>query len=65
LAGETAKLNAGYEAAALTARPSMAALRAFCALCELEKKSMAAVYAQLSARARLEWARGQDFSGRP
>ena len=64
LAAETARLKAGYEAAALSARPSMASLRALCALCELEKRAMAAVYAQLTARARLEWARGQDFPGK-
>lgn len=64
LSGETARLKAGYEAAAVSAKPSMAALRALCALCELEKKAMDAVYAQLTARARLEWARGQDFSGK-
>ncbi len=61
LAAETARLKAGYEAAAVSARPSMAALRALCALCELEKRSMDAVYAELTARARLEWARGRDF----
>ncbi len=64
LAGETARLKAGYETAAVSARPSMAALRALCALSELDKKALDAVYAQLTARARLEWARGQDFSGK-
>lgn len=65
LAAETARLKAGYEAASASARPSMAALRALCALSELEKRAMDAAYAQLTARARLEWARGQDFPGKP
>ncbi len=61
LAAETARLGAAYEAAAASGRPTMAALRAFCALCEMEKRAMDAVYAQLAARARLEWARGADL----
>lgn len=64
LGGEAGRLKTGYEAAAVSARPSMAALRALCALSELEKKALDAVYAQLTARARLEWARGQDFPAR-
>ncbi|MCM2266164.1 MAG: TolC family protein [Elusimicrobiales bacterium] len=61
LAGETARMKAGYEAALRTARPSMAALRALCALCELDRKALDAVYRQLLARIRLEWARGRDL----
>lgn len=64
LSGETSRMKAGYEAATVSARPSMAALRALCALSELEKKALDAVYAQLTARARLEWVRGQDFPGK-
>lgn len=65
LSAETARLKAGYEAAAASSRPSMAALRALCALSEMEKRSLDAVYAQLLAHARLEWARGLDFPGKP
>ena len=61
LAGEYSRMKAAYEAASRSARPSMAALRALCALFELEKKSNDAVYNQLMARSRLEWARGRDF----
>jgi len=64
LAGETARLKAGFEAASVSARPTMAALRALCALSELQKKALDAVYAQLTAHARLEWARGMDFPGK-
>lgn len=62
LADETARMKDGYEAASRSARPSMAALRALCALCELERKSLDAVYNQLLARIRLEWAQGRDFA---
>ncbi len=62
LAEEFGRMKASYEEAFRSARPSMAALRALCALCELEKKGVDAVYAQLMARSSLEWARGRDFS---
>lgn len=62
LGAETALMKEGYEAASRSARPSMAALRALCALGELEKKSLDAVYNQLLARIRLEWAQGRDFA---
>ena len=62
LGAETAQMKDGYEAASRSARPSMAALRALCALGELEKKSLDAVYNQLLARIRLEWAQGRDFA---
>jgi len=55
------RLKASYEAAARAARPSMPALRALCALSELERKYLDAVYSQLLARIRLEWAQGRDF----
>ncbi|MBI5744667.1 MAG: TolC family protein [Elusimicrobia bacterium] len=58
---EVRRMKAGYEAASRTARPSMAALRALCALCDLERRSGEAVYRQLMARIRLEWARGRDL----
>lgn len=61
LAGELSRMKASYEAASRSSRPSMAALRALCALFELEKKAEDAVYTQLMARSRLEWARGRDF----
>jgi outer membrane protein TolC len=62
LGSETARMNTAYKLASQTARPSMAALRALCALSELEKKSLDAVYNQLLARIRLEWAQGRDFA---
>ncbi len=61
LGAETEKMKAAYEAASRSARPSMAALRALCALCELERRSLDAIYNQLLARIRLEWAQGRDF----
>ena len=61
LAEEIGRMKVSYEEASRSARPSMAALRALCALSELEKKAGDAVYAQLMARSRLEWARGRDF----
>lgn len=62
LGAEVSRMKDSYEAASRSARPSMAALRALCALCELEKKSLDAVYNQLLARIRLEWAQGRDFA---
>ncbi|HCC48835.1 MAG TPA: hypothetical protein DEQ38_12075 [Elusimicrobia bacterium] len=62
LGEEFSRLKEGYEAAARTAKPSLPALRALCALSELEERHAAAVYAQLLARIKLEWARGRDFS---
>jgi len=62
LGAETSRMSGAYEAASRSARPSMAALRALCALCDLEKKSIDAVYNQLLARIRLEWAQGRDFA---
>ena len=59
---EAARMRDSYAAASRTARPSMAALRVLCALCELEQKSIEAVYNQLLARIRLEWAQGRDFA---
>jgi outer membrane protein TolC len=62
LSADAARMKIAYEAALRSARPSMAALRALCALCELEKKAADAVHRQLMARIRLEWARGSDFA---
>jgi len=62
LSADTARMKGAYETALRSARPSMAALRALCALCELEKKAADAVYRQLLARTRLEWARGADLA---
>lgn len=61
LAAETARLKAAYDAALRSGRASMPALRALCALCELDRKALDAVYRQLLARVRLEWARGSDL----
>lgn len=61
LAAESERLNKAYEAALRSGRASMAALRALCALCELDRKALDAVYRQLLARVRLEWARGRDL----
>ena len=62
LTEEAARMKSGYEAAVRSARPSMAALRALCALCDLERKALDAVRRQLMARIRLEWARGRDLA---
>jgi len=62
LRADSEKARAAYEKAARAARPSMPALRAMCALCSLEGKYLQAVYNQLLARIRLEWAQGRDFA---
>jgi outer membrane protein TolC len=62
LGAEAARMRYAYEAASLSARPSVASLRVLCALSELERKSIDAVYNQLLARIRLEWAQGRDFA---
>ncbi len=62
LRAESEKARSAYERAARAARPSMPALRAMSALCSLEGKYLQAVYTQLLARIRLEWAQGRDFS---
>ena len=62
LRSEFEKARAAYEKAARAARPSMPALRAMSALCSLEGKYLQAVYSQLLARIRLEWAQGRDFA---
>ncbi len=61
LASELAEAQEAYGAAAGVSGPSLAGLRALCALCALEKKYLDAVYSQLLARIRLEWARGRDL----
>jgi len=61
LGAETARMIEAYEAASQAAKPSMAALRALCTICELERKAIDAVYNQLLARIRLEWAQGRDL----
>lgn len=61
LGAELASMLTSFDEAARGARPSPPALRALCALAELEQRQLAAVYAQLLARVRLEWARGLDF----
>jgi hypothetical protein len=55
-------MKAGYDEAARAARPSMQALRAVCALGDLDARAAGAVYRQLMARIRLELARGRDFA---
>ncbi|MBI4351425.1 MAG: TolC family protein [Elusimicrobia bacterium] len=62
LGAEVSGMKEDYEAALRGAGPSMAALRALCALCELERKSLDAVYKQLLARIKLEWAQGRDLA---
>ncbi|OGR76540.1 MAG: hypothetical protein A2X32_12245 [Elusimicrobia bacterium GWC2_64_44] len=61
LGDELAAMKAAYDEAARKARPSMSALRALCALADLEQRQLAAVYSQLLARVKLEWAQGRDF----
>jgi len=63
LGAELEKMRVSYDKASRGIRPSMASLRALCALCDLESRYLQAVYAQLLARIRLEWARGRDFAG--
>ncbi len=59
---EIERMKTAYEAAARSVRPAMPELRALCSLCGLEKNYLDAVYSQLMARIRLEWAQGRDFS---
>lgn len=59
---ESERTREAYDAASRGGRPSMPALRALCALCSLEAKHLEAVYNQLVARSRLEWAQGRDFA---
>ncbi len=61
LGKELQEMEAGYEKAASSERPSMDELRALCSLCRLEKRYLDAVYGQLMARVRLEWAQGRDL----
>ena len=62
LRAESERTREAYDAASRGGRPSMPALRALCALCSLEAKYLEAVYNQLLARSRLEWAQGRDFA---
>lgn len=62
LGAETEAARAAYDRAVRASRPSLASLRALCALSALERKYLQAVYDQLLARIRLEWAQGKDFS---
>lgn len=62
LAAELERLRAAFEEAARTTRASPAALRAARALADVEARRLAAVYGQLLARVRLEWAQGRDFA---
>jgi outer membrane protein TolC len=62
LEAERTAMKAGYDEAARAARPSMQALRAVCALGDLDARAAGAVYRQLMARIRLELARGRDFA---
>ncbi len=57
---EVEQLKAGYKAAAAAGR-SLAGLRAAGATAELERGWLEAVYNQLMARIRLEWAQGRDL----
>jgi outer membrane protein TolC len=61
LASELEQARAAYDRAARAARPSMSSLRALCAICDLEARQLEAVYGQLLARIRLEWAQGRDL----
>lgn len=62
LGAKTEAARAAYDKAARAGKPSMPSLRALCALCALEGKYLQAVYNQLLARIRLEWAQGKDLS---
>ncbi|HAN04846.1 MAG TPA: hypothetical protein DCW72_05650 [Elusimicrobia bacterium] len=62
LRAESERTREAYDTASRGGRPSMPALRALCALCSLEAKYLEAVYSQLLARSRLEWAQGRDFA---
>jgi len=63
LEAELAGMKAAYGKAALSAGRSLQALRAVCAIADLDRRAAEAVYRQLLARIRLELARGRDFSG--
>lgn len=61
LGAEYRRLSGDFEAALGAARPSLSAMRALCALSDLDQKRLGAVHAQLLARVKLEWAQGRDF----
>jgi len=58
---ELERLKADYKKAAGSFDRSIAGLRALCAISSFERGWLEAVYSQLMARIRLEWAQGRDL----
>lgn len=58
---ELERLKEDYRTAAASARPPLPVLRAIRAVSEMERGCLQAVYRQLMARIRLEWAQGRDL----
>ncbi len=56
-----ASVEAEYAEAAKNTPASLSALRAMCAMFDLEKTCLEGVYQQLMARIKLEWAQGRDL----
>jgi outer membrane protein TolC len=61
LGAELAEMKASYGKAVRSPGQYMQALRAVCAVADLDRRAAEAVYRQLLARIRLELARGKDF----
>ena len=57
-----ATVDGEYRDAAKTTPASLAALRAMCAMYDLEKACLEGVYQQLMACVKLEWAQGRDLA---
>jgi len=57
-----AAVEADYRDAAKSTPVSLSALRAMCAMYDLEKSCLEGVYQQLMARVKLEWAQGRDLA---
>ncbi|HBA61900.1 MAG TPA: hypothetical protein DCZ92_14030 [Elusimicrobia bacterium] len=55
------RMKADYAAGAASARDPLPALRAAAAVADMERGCLEAVYRQLLARIRLEWAQGRDI----
>ena len=57
-----AAVEGEYKDAAKKTPASLSALRAICAMSDLEKACLEGVYQQLMARIKLEWAQGRDLA---
>lgn len=61
-AEELAAVKKDYEEASRRGPATLAALRTFAAICELESSALRSVYDRTLARIKLEWAQGRDLA---